>query len=80
MTRTAHGTPLREEITKWECSSASDVKGKDPVSAGSFLIEKKNRLFNGSKRGKYEKIYQKSVVVFDGFMILEICEQVVNKE
>ena len=32
------------------------------------------------KRGKYEKIYQKSVVVFDGFMILEICEQVVSKE
>ena len=27
-----------------------------------------------------KKIYQKSVVVFDGFMILEICEQVVNKE
>jgi len=27
-----------------------------------------------------KKIYQKSVVVFDGFMILEICEQVVSKE
>ena len=32
------------------------------------------------KRGKYEKIYQKYVDVFDGFMILEICEQVVSKE
>lgn len=42
MTRTAHGIPLREEITKWECSSASDVKGKGPVSAGSFLMEKKS--------------------------------------
>jgi len=27
-----------------------------------------------------KKIYQKAVVVFDGFMILEICEQVVSKE
>ena len=43
----------------------------------------KNLTFSkaGFKREEsMKKIYQKSVVVFDGFMILEICEQVVSKE
>ena len=33
-----------------------------------------------SREESMKKIYQKSVVVFDGFMILEICEQVVSKK
>ena len=43
----------------------------------TFLLQKKDSKAtkgwqggDGSKRGKYEKIYQKSVVVFDGFIIL----------
>ena len=43
--------------------------------------KKRNRHKAGFKREEsMKKIYQKSVVVFDGFMILEICEQVVSKE
>ena len=44
--------------------------------------KKKNRLLNGSKRGKYEKIYQKKIIYcsFDVFIILKICEQFVRKK
>ena len=37
--------------------------------------QKKNRLLNGSKRGKYEKNLSKNnSLFFDDFIILEICE------
>ena len=45
------------------------------------MDKKETDIKSVSKREEsMKKIYQKSVVVFDGFMILEICEQVVSKE
>ena len=54
--------------------------GKTSIGGLSYKAKKKPTQSRLQKRGKYEKIYQKYVVVFDGFMILEICEQVVSKE
>lgn len=41
----------------------------------SYIKQRKNRLLNGSKREKYEKIYRKiSYYLLDVFIILKNCE------
>ena len=49
----------------------------DPIV---MQYKKETGHWSVSREESMKKIYQKSVVVFDGFMILEICEQVVSKE